>query len=166
MTPEAFRDMCYEMADTCENGDLSDELRGTVPSFHNGFLGNFIRRQDPRGVPWAPHAPLTIRLHGVHPLLILSGAMLAVSGDEGSAGNITRVTDRGRRLELGIDGATIPYAITHQEGSDRVPQREFLYANDETVDSALERFVQDMRDRLFGWQLQRGRVTRQLQPVG
>lgn len=166
MSPEEFQQLLNRTADTCESGDVSFALRGTVPAFHNGFGGNFVRREDPQGITWAPHAPLTIRLYGIHPLLILSGAMMAAAADEGSPGNITRVADGGRTLELGISGGEIPYAWQHQAGTDRIPRREFLYASEETVDNVVERFADDMQDLLFGWQLTGAPAGRQAQPVG
>lgn len=105
---------------------VADELR-------DGFSKNFDNRVTEDGTRWPPHAPLTVALYGPHPLLILTGHMFASVTTEGAADNITRHSHR--EVELGTE---TDYAITHQEGTPRVPQREFLFATDEVLDKCGE----------------------------
>ena len=88
---------------------------------------NFDRAEDASGKPWKEHAPLTIALHGPHPLLILSGDMKrAAMGGEGSAIKI-KAGKKGTTCVVSISKSAIPYAWKHQHGAGRIPRRQFFY---------------------------------------
>jgi hypothetical protein len=102
--------------------DLQDEITELV---YAGVQRNYDEKVDSNGIPWAPHAPMTIALYGVHPLLILSGTMWVASTMTGVEGNYLEVSDR--QIVTGVD---LPYAANQQFGTDRIPAREFYYIQD------------------------------------
>ena len=40
-------------------------------------------------------------------------------------------------LKIGIDLNSVPYGKSHQEGTNKLPKREFLYIKDETLEEAI-----------------------------
>lgn len=50
-------------------------VKRAVPQIAALVDAQFAGQHDPYGVPWAAHAPETIRRWGSHPVLTLSGAM-------------------------------------------------------------------------------------------
>lgn len=100
-----------------------------------GVADIFEQQVDSSGSHWPPHAPLTVKLHGPHPLLILSGKMhaAALGGSGATEGN------SGDELQLGIDAEAIPYAAVHQTGGgNNIPQREFFYVTEQALDACAE----------------------------
>ena len=98
-------------------------------------MENFALKEGSDGKSWPPHAPLTIKIHGPHPLLILSDTMRSAVAGEAGPGSVFR--DEFRSFETGTD---LIYARTHQEGdaSRNIPQREFLYASENVQDECQE----------------------------
>ena len=91
------------------------------------IAGNFARKEDSQGRPWPKHSALTIELHGVHELLVLSGRLRrAASGGAGSLRRLVRSSGKGI-LQLGISKSSVPYFAAHQYGQGRSPRREFFY---------------------------------------
>jgi hypothetical protein len=107
---------------------------------------NFSRKEDASGKPWPAHSPMTVQLHGVHPLLVLSGAMRqAASGSSGSIRKWSKQQGR-QSLGLGISISKIPYYPAHQYGQGRIPRRQFFYVS--RRDS--KQLVEFLRRRLIG----------------
>ncbi len=98
---------------------------------------NYVRAEDSSGNPWPPHAPLTVKLHGEHPLLKLSHAMYAATINPDDP-NAKKLLDD-REVIIGIDGNELPYAKSQNEGEGRIPRREFYYLRDEAVDQVSEK---------------------------
>ncbi|MFM8213728.1 MAG: hypothetical protein ACKN82_03690, partial [Pirellula sp.] len=91
------------------------------------IAGNFSRKEDSQGRPWPKHSALTIELHGVHELLVLSGRLRrAASGGAGALRRLVRSSGR-EILQLGISKSSVPYFAAHQYGQGRIPRREFFY---------------------------------------
>lgn len=131
-----------------------DALNGAADEFQRSQETNFAAKEDSSGTPWKPHAPLTIALYGVHPLLRLEGIMREAA--TGGNGSFRRVS-MGRKLSkirMGISSAAVPYAKTHQVGRGRVPRREFYYLHKSRRPEVLRAFrvraVHNVRGRL-GW---------------
>lgn len=113
---------------------------------------NFARKEDSRGRPWPAHSPLTIQLHGVHELLVLSGRLRrAASGGSGSIRRMVRSSGK-EILQLGISKSSVPYFPAHQYGQGRIPKREFFYLprNQSTTVRGLlkQRLVHQTRKKL------------------
>ena len=98
---------------------------------YDGINLNFALEQDAWGNTWAPHAPLTIKLYGPHPILILSSTMVHAATTTGAPGNVVIVEDR--TFIVGVD---LPYAATQQFGdpSRNIPARPFEDASEETIE--------------------------------
>lgn len=105
--------------------DLQDEITELI---YASVQRNFDEQVGSNGAKWAPHAPLTVQLYGVHPLLILTGTMWVAATMTGVEGNYLEVSDR--QIVTGVD---LPYAAQQQFGTDRIPQREFYYVRDSYV---------------------------------
>lgn len=107
-----------------------DAVRKATEEIFAAVGGNFDRAEDDTGAPWKEHSPMTIALHGVHPLLILSGKMKeAASG--GAGAKRIKDFDRSRTImKLGMGGGKkLGYWRSHQYGDParRVPKRKFFY---------------------------------------
>ena len=109
--------------------------------FQAAQAGNFDRAEDANGRPWKEHAPLTIALHGPHPLLILSGAMKRAA--TGGAGSVIKVKAGAKEstVVVSISNSTIPYAWKHQHGAGRIPRRQFFYLAREAREPLRVRFL-------------------------
>jgi hypothetical protein len=120
-----FREAYSEL----ESADYSEPLLESGKQFGKEVSGNFDRNEDFNGQPWKPHAPLTIKLHGEHPLLRLTYAMFNAAIDlQNSA---AKYTLENNVITIGIDANQIPYANAQNEGFERIPQREFFYLNED-----------------------------------
>ena len=107
-------------------------LDEAVDQFGNEIADNFLRAEDVGGSPWPEHAPLTVMLYGVHPLLRLTYKMYGAAIDADDPNALKILEDR--RVTIGIDGTAIPYAWKQDEGAGRIPKREFFYLNDDGVE--------------------------------
>lgn len=131
-----------------------DALRGAADAFQESQFTNFAAKEDSDGVPWKPHAPLTIALYGVHPLLRLEGIMKeAATGGSGSFQTVS-IGRKVSRIQVGISKVAVPYAKTHQDGRGRIPRRQFYYLHKSRRPEVLRAFrvraIHNVRGRL-GW---------------
>ncbi len=132
-TAEEFAADMLELAGTF--GPDKEALNECKPLVLAGVQRNFDSASDGGGSKWLPHAPLTIKLHGPHPLLILQNKMRPAAVGTGP-GKVER--NDGLSLELGVDKGVIPYAGVHQDGYRRIPKRQYLDISPETQDQCLE----------------------------
>ena len=93
-----------------------------------GVSDNFTRSQSPRGTPWPERKD-----NKPHPLLNLSGDLLAAATQTGAPGHVDHLDETS--LTIGVDKGVIPYAGVHQFGypEKNIPQREYLGANKQTI---------------------------------
>lgn len=84
---------------------------------------------SPHGVPWQPLAPATIAKKGHSTILVDTGRLQASVVNPQHPDHVRELLDNG--LTFGTD---VPYGIFHQDGTPRLPQREFLGMTIETVD--------------------------------
>lgn len=107
--------LTHELPIASDNAELFTQI------MYAGVQENYDRSSAADGAAWAPHAPSTVRRYGPHPLLILSGAMLAASTTTGVQGNYLSVSDRS--ITIGVD---LIYAPAQQFGTDKIPARPFM----------------------------------------
>ena len=136
------------LLDEMYNADLGEAFASIMPMINEALALNFSLAVGPDGSPWAPHAPSTVRRYGPHPLLILSGAMLAAVSDQGGSGHIEDIL--GREAKIGADGGTIPYLFTHEYGYGDIPARPFFYLVDATVESVEDAFFNSAYEIIIG----------------
>lgn len=127
-----------ELKREIETADLTAGFEEAIAVVNDGLYQNFSLAVGPTGTSWPPHAPYTVQRYGPHPLLVLSGAMLAAATEVGASGNIHRVSDRS--AESGIDATIIPYTFAQNFGWAHIPARPFFYAVDDVVDRATATF--------------------------
>jgi hypothetical protein len=152
MSPEEFAAHILSVPGKLAGMSHKESLQAVVPVVHQSVVANFGRQVSSDGSVWPAHAPLTILLHGPHPLLILSGDMLSAAA--GGSGALVEAGDRS--LEMGIDSGTIPYAWKQQEGyrPGRIPQREFYYLHEDDMPEADQVFGDSAFERVsevMGW---------------
>lgn len=99
-------------------------------AMYDGVRSNFMRQATATDEAWAPHAPLTIALYGIHPILILSSDMFNASTSTGAKGNYLNVTDRA--IVIGVD---LFYAAQQQFGdaSKNIPARPFFDLPEDSI---------------------------------
>jgi hypothetical protein len=139
MDAEDFVTMLENAELRLAGASFRDALEDAGRAVNKAVEGNFDRQESSDGVPWAPHAPLTIALHGPHPLLRLTYDMFhaATNLDDPNAKKL--VSDR--EIVFGVDGDAIPYARKQQSGAGRIPAREFFYLNEADSGAVTERFA-------------------------
>ena len=130
-----FFDSIDEIQQAIDDASFQDALQECIPVCNGGFKKNFDSTQGPKG-KWPPHAPYTVQKYGPHPLLILSGAMLASVTQPATEGRIESVGDRDAEL-----GTSLFYAGWQQFGTSKIPARRFLWLDGPSVDAVLEVFA-------------------------
>lgn len=124
-----------EMAARMESASLAEPLRDCVQPVRDGFSQNFSAAASSTNSPWPPRKD-----DKPHPLLIETGALLGAT--QGQSGAAEHISDR--TLQLGVDKSVdqggIPGAAVHNFGYPprNIPQREYLYANETTLDICQE----------------------------
>lgn len=129
-----------EIGSRMENASFESAFTRLIPLLHSAFSDNFADTRSPDG-PWPPHSPMTTKLHGPHPLLILSGDMRRSVTETGSTGNVEQIAARDMAV-----GTSLFYAGWQQHGTAKIPPRMFLWVNatwvgrlgDEFADSAIQ----------------------------
>ena len=127
--------------------DFAPVFTAVLDTLHEGFASNFDQTRAPYG-QWPPHSPMTIAKYGVHPLLILTGAMKAAVTQSGSSDRIEEITQT-----EAIIGTSLFYAPYQQYGTDGprpIPARPFLWLEGDYVDQLHERFADEVATRLLG----------------
>ena len=87
-------------------------------------MHNFITGRNPDGISWPPRKD-----NKPHPLLILSGDLLASAVQAGAKNHFEQVADT--EFKFGTD---IVYGPVHNFGGRRMPQREFMGIGNSTID--------------------------------
>ena len=140
MIPKRFRaedavQVLGQFADDLGSASLEQAFDGITPQFYGAIKDNFTKTRDSSSAIWPPHAPYTVQRYGPHPLLILSGRMLAASTQRGADGGRMEIGPRSMRA-----GVDIEYAKHHQFGTSRIPAREFYYVHEENLESIRKPF--------------------------
>jgi hypothetical protein len=132
-----------ERVGTTMNGVQDAALHKCIPLVRARIQRNYDEGGTADGQAWPAHAPSTVKRYGPHPLLILTGKMKAATLDPGS-GHIENIT--GGTLTFGVSGDLPEHPWVHQEGSKdgRVPQRQFVALDNETVDKCVELIADDL----------------------
>jgi len=129
-----------EMNQRLATASLEDALRSCLPVLRAGEADNFSRAIDSDGNAWPPRK----EVGDGHPLLNDTGALLAAATGTGP-GAVDHVEPRELAfgVDKGVDLGGLPGAAVHQNGYPpfNIPQREWLYANEETLDKSAEEFA-------------------------
>lgn len=139
MYAEDFVELLERVPEKLASASYREALEQTSYEVAERMGENYVRQEDSSGNPWPPHAPLTVKLHGVHPLLKLSHAMYAatINPDDPNA----KKTLGDREVVFGVDGNELPYATKQNEGAGRIPRREFFYLRSDAVDGVVDKFA-------------------------
>ncbi len=115
------------------NDSFSDGLNACKKAIGENFIEIFANRQGLSGNAWPAHAPATVQRYGVHPLLILTGTMYTSVTTSGSTGHYEMVGNR--EMEW---GTTQFYAGWNNDGTSRIPAREFMYWTENGADGVVD----------------------------
>ena len=143
---EALFDLA-RLATLAATASFLDVLAGGVTErFYGGVRETYDAESDPIGRAWPELSPgyrrWKERTHPGLPILVLSGDMRASATGENAAD---------RRIEPREAVYWVPqeYAAAHQFGTERIPQRWFFGASEETK-SAIEELVADAFTAMIG----------------
>lgn len=150
------------LAASLESAPLEGPLAAMVPALQEGFLRNFAAQVGSEGCVWPSRrdqwergaaGPRSSYTGGGHELLNDTGALLGAT-QQGGGGNVFIVA--ARELAMGVDKGVqdggIPGAAVHNFGypARNIPQREYLYASEETLDRMAEVFADELLITIFG----------------
>jgi len=136
------------LASRLETASLAEALESVVPIIREGFARNFTALAGSEGEGWPAR-----KIEGDrHPLLVDTGALRGAT--QGGAGGVKTVGERDLAVgvEPGGGAGGLPFAAIHNFGypAGNVPQREFIYASEETLDAAVEAFADRVTETIFG----------------
>lgn len=132
-----------------------DAVRSCADMVFESVSNNFSRAEDAQGTPWPAHSPLTIALHGPHPLLTLTGKMKAMASGGAGSMRSKEFSKTQTVMRLKLSGAKGQYWQKHQFGSNgkpRIPRRQFFYLHKsdrpQVVAKTRETIIQKIRKDL------------------
>lgn len=99
---------------------------------------NFLSESSPSGSPWEPLSPFTIAKKGHDTILVDSTTMRKSVVLRDAPHHIERIGKNAAGEEEIVYGTDVAYAVFHQEGTARMPQREFLGLEEKDADDIAE----------------------------
>ncbi len=110
-------------------GVIADDLAETHEEY-------FDDQSDPMGNPWKELSPVTVKKKGHPVILIETNRMRSSVVNRRNANHVEEITTDA--LTFGTDDEK---ATFHQEGTDRIPQRQFMGWNEPAIDSAVDKIA-------------------------
>lgn len=134
------------MAEAFMSAPLTSAMQECAGIGRQAMRDNFTSSISPDGISWVPRK----RAGDGHPLLMDKGPLIQAATGGGS-GHIEQVGDRD--FAMGVDGAVIPYAATHNFGRTTgrgapIPQREYAGLQDKHQDQCAEVIANGMLEVL------------------
>lgn len=133
------------LAGRLQSQSLSGPLTACLQIIREGIAGNFSASAGSRG-GWPMRKD-----DKPHPLLQEDGSLLAAATGKGP-GAVAEVGDR--ELAVGVDKSVdvggIRGAAVHNFGFGPIPQREYLWAPDDTLDRVAEVLADGVLSEIFG----------------
>lgn len=146
-TSEQITNIGDDIVDIVREGDFSRVFRKAIYDLEQDVRGFFASEATPDGVPWKPLAPSTVQRKGHSRILIDTTKMhrsLTSGGMSSDGESVREIIEEGSNKGFSF-GTSIPYAHYHQDGTGRIPQREFLGFTEER----LEQIENDVLDRVI-----------------
>lgn len=131
--------------DNASRLDFSTSFESVSDMLAETHSGYFNDQADPNAIPWKPLSPATVKKKG-HPIILIeTNKMRSSVVNRKHANHVERTT------KSGLDwGTNEEKAEWHQEGTDRVPQRQFIGWNESAIQSAAETMADVTVDLLLG----------------
>lgn len=140
----ALESLPADLMEVFEEGDFSGVLQKAIHDLEKDHRENFIEERTPDGLAWPPLAPKTMARKGHNRILYETGRLLhSLSGLETRGDSIREIVDEGANKGFSY-GTAVPYAHFHQDGTAKIPQREFAGFTEERI----EQIEQDVLDRM------------------
>ena len=140
---EALGGILLDIDQKFQHADFTDTFNQFIPQIEQEERAAFAGEKTPGGEEWQPLAPFTNKKKGHARRLYESGALMAAMIDHAMPHHIGEITDRWMTY-----GTDLEYAGFHQDGTDRIPQREFAGLSEETVDRLAGRVADDLVEKL------------------
>jgi len=141
MTPQEMIAELRELPNRAQGFASLDMWKPVADLLYEGFTDNFARSADADGNPWAPRKSNK----AANPLLILTGLLIRSVGGHGESIYAAKPMS----LTLGVVGARVRYAAIHNEGTDTMPQREYMNVSAGVEHAAAEKFTDPYTAHLF-----------------
>lgn len=137
-----------EMSRRLQAVSLKTALENVAAILGESFQQNFSKKQGSTGSAWPARKDKK-----THPLLQETGALLGAT-QTGGPGHVEQIGERDLAIGVnkGVKLGGIPGAAVHNFGyPDRnIPQREFLYASETTLDRAAAVLADGALETIFG----------------
>ena len=95
---------------------------------------NFLTKSSPSGIPWLPLSPVTVARKGHDTILVDSTTMRKSVVLRDAPHHIERMGKSASGEDEIVFGTDVNYAVFHQEGTSKTPQREFLGLEEKDAD--------------------------------
>ncbi len=126
---DQFQSVFDELSEILNELSYIEPLSEFQQEFAKGEQAAFDGQRSPGGDSWAALSPVTVKRKGHSTILFETGALKASLVTVGGAGNISTVADRGS-----IFGTSDEKSLWHTLGTSKMPKREHVGTNAETVD--------------------------------
>ena len=119
------------------NADWRPTMGDIVTVLEEDHNERFAAEVDLNGAPWPPLSPYTIERKGHDTKLQELGLLINSLTDDSHPMAVREYQDQGEDKSIKF-GTRRPHARSHQEGTDKIPQRKFLGASERAVDRIKE----------------------------
>ena len=125
------------------NADWRPTMGEIVTIMEEDHNERFAAEVDLNGTPWPPLHPITIERKGHDTILQELGLLVNSVTDSTHPMAVREYQDQGEEKSIKF-GTRRPFAERHDQGTDRIPKREFLGASEQAQDKfedAIDRLV-------------------------
>lgn len=126
---ESLKAIFDDIKDRFLDVDFTEQMEDAQELLIDKHRQHFDGWHDPTGLPWRPLSPITIRRKGHDTPLVDSGRLKASVLEVDHPDHAREIDDRSL-----IFGSYVEYGRFHQDGTGRIPQREFAGMDSNTAD--------------------------------
>jgi len=141
-----LRGIFLDIHERFEDADYTPEMESAEQQLRERHEAHFDGRQNPVGSQWPALSPVTIARKGHDIPLVDTGRLRASVLETGHPDHVRELLPLGRGLTF---GSSVEYGLFHQNGTARIPQREFAGMNDGTVTEICESVADRAVDALI-----------------
>lgn len=139
---EEFGGIVLLVEEGAKKVDHTDTLQAFSRDLEEKHQEYFDTAKGPSGDSWPPLAPSTVRRKGHDTILVDTGRLRSsLTGKSSDA--IRDVFSEGRNQGMTF-GTSVEYAIFHQEGTGRIPQRAHVGVTEKMVDDLADKIASDI----------------------
>ena len=132
-----------EMDQAFQQADYTKEMQDYLDKLNIVHEGYFDKDAGPSGEKWQPLAQYTIQKKGHATILEEFRDMKRSVTESGAPGAIRSATHRGL-----VFGTSDEKSIFHQEGTGKIPKREFVGMGEQTVNELVEKVADATMEKI------------------